>query len=349
MIYDNVISTPNLTVTNIEELENKKLRLHGNTLLGENSRYGMQFIKASINGTGFNNVTSIDSGSDYSENQTKYEFYHDFEPWVNNNGAENSWKERGYTLTLQAFSNNADEEKLFYFTPFSLNKVDEGVYPKFHFNVNKHQWDLIKNNIGYYEILTKKAGEDWQRYIQNIPPSAEHEKGTGVTASFDSQNGNIVVQSLTKQLPAGEYEVKVHAIDRWGKPLDSNTIKIRGAGVPSYAPSLPISLDWFPVQVNKITGVQSGIISSFATPLKSTFAYAFKNISLTGVASAYSKVTIRVTNADNPNQYVTYIATTNPDSLWTQYANLYTKSIVDVWAEDSLGKFNKIPAIPLAN
>ncbi|MBI2103726.1 hypothetical protein HYT59_01835, partial [Candidatus Woesebacteria bacterium] len=147
--------------------------------------------------------------------------------------------------------------------------------------------------------------------------------------------GVISVKSNTKSLASGKYQVKVVAVDDWGSRQESPTLTFstQGGIVSSVVrPSYPIYSGFFPLQVNGIRGVTSGIISTLLSlstqPIYSSSTFT---PTLRGIAFANSEVTMTITNKYNSKQQKTYTTKVNSNSTYTLTPSLYSQSIIDMW------------------
>src|SRR6185436_14219672 len=131
LVFNNILSAPAMNINSPNSQPEGKIRIAGNISLGERPNYKMQKVTAIINGDGENEVTHLDGGRDNGPGNTLYEFYNDFNPTINLGSSEN------YTIAFRAQSFNADEDKVFYFTPFSLDRVTIENKPTISFTVNQ--------------------------------------------------------------------------------------------------------------------------------------------------------------------------------------------------------------------
>ncbi|MBI2103918.1 Ig-like domain repeat protein, partial [Candidatus Woesebacteria bacterium] len=166
-------------------------------------------------------------------------------------------------------------------------------------------------------------------YLDDIPPNSSSTNASLVT-SYDQTTGTITVKSKVKSLASGKYQVKVVAVDDWGSRQEtpSLTFSTQG-GITSTVvrPSYPLYSGFFPLQVNGIRGVTSGIIST-----------------LLSLTQPNSTVTMTITNKYNSKQSKTYTTKVNSNSTYTLTPTLYQNSIIDMWVLDSAtNKYNELP------
>jgi hypothetical protein len=167
----------------------------------------------------------------------------------------------GFTASFRVSSYNADEDKVFYFTPFSLDKISQlttiDTSPSFSFTVNKSQRNEMKNNLKYYQVWVKKTGldpithkeYDFTKYIDNIPVDFDTVKSTtdnllnykyfsslpntdgtfetkDLTINYSSSSSKITAKSKTNSLPPGTYLVQIKAINIMGREQQSNNLNL---------------------------------------------------------------------------------------------------------------------------
>jgi len=348
LIYNDIIATPGLQIdVSFESLPDKRLRVRGNIILGERDRYSMQRVQADVNGQGLSEVTSLSGGRDDGD-ETRYDFHHDFEPWAGIS-TRDAWSEGdGYTLKLIASSFNADSSSLFYFLPFSLDSATQtgSSAPVFSFFVNKDQIQRIKDNISHFEIWVKKTSDDtqqmsvdgeWTKYIGNISTNKISSEGKVTTSNSNS-------------LSKGNYMVKVKSISKnshWEQ--DSNTISASFEGTTFNNPlNLPISTTWFPLQINSITGANTGIISTTNVGgIQTNYTATTTKPTIKGIAFANSDVTLTVTD-QNTKQTRVYTTKANPDSTFQISPTLYPNSTIDTYVLDPAQRFNILPSFGLS-
>jgi len=336
LIFDNAIREPLISLGSIESAPEGKLRMRGNVRLGEWGRYSLNNsnMEVSVNGAGMADVSSL-YGNRQDALDNLYEFFHEFEPG-----------EGGYTLLFHAFSSNADEDHAFYFSPFELKSITSGNLPTFTFSVNSKYWSNISSNLDSYEVEVKKDGETaWTTYLTDIPVSSNQTNSSYLT-TFDQNTGVITTRSNSKTLSGGKYQARMVALDKWGHKQYSPSLEFTSSGLPSFKPNLTIYNGWFRLQVNRISGVTSNILSSFNPGgIKTTYTSSTSNPTFSGIAYTDSTVTLLVTNKNNTSQQKTYTAKAT-DSLWKLTPTLYSNSIIDLWVQ--LGdKYNELPAFQI--
>jgi hypothetical protein len=346
LIYENITSTPVFALSSPESQPEGKVRLRGAVTLGERGTYALQRIQANVNGEGFSNVTYKSGGTSDGAGITVYDFYHDFSPWAGVSSKDQYDSSKGYTVIVKAVSFNNDEQQRFFFQPFSLISIVNDRYPTFSFEVNKSQWSRLKDNLASYEIQTKKDQESWVTYLSDIPVTSSS-TNSSLTTVHDETNGKITVRSLSKQLPAGQYEVRVVAVDKWGYRQESQAIVFNPTGFSSYKPNLPIASGWFPLQINTITGSAWRILSSFATSNPESISTVTSMPTFKGIAFSRSTVTMLVTDVKNAANQRRYYTTVNTDSTWSLTPSIYPSSIIDLWVLDDQGRYNEIPTFIL--
>jgi len=309
-------------------------------LLGEHGRYNVRQIEILLNSEGYTNPQYINARQ-LSDTQTIYEFSHEFEPWAGVKPKDQWTESDGYTLKVKAVSYNAStqENYSFYFTPFNFNGIDvQGVNLLFTFSVPKDHLQSIKENIDHFEIHI-----DNQKYLTNISPN-----------SIDTDSAKVSVSALTAgvisqnvSFSSGDHSVKVVAVDKWGNSKDSNVLPVKlDHPIHSQDTSRANSV-WFPLQVNKITGVNSGIISSFKpTSIKPVYYTLNLYPTFSGIAFSGSEVTLTVTDSTDTSNTKNYKTTVNSDSTFTIKPTLFTNSIISLTVtKDSL--FSYIPSFEI--
>jgi hypothetical protein len=337
LVFDNLIREPMISLGGIEAASGGKLRMRGNVRLGEWGRYFLNGsnLTVSVNGRGVGSVSSL-YGLREDAHDNLYEFFHEFEPGTN-----------GFTLLFHAFSSNADEENAFYFSPFELKNITSGNLPTFTFQINSKYWTNISDNLAEYQVEVKKEGTDvWSTYLEDIPVSANTPNSAYLT-TFDPTTGTITARSNSKTLSGGKYQARMVALDKWGHKQYSPSLEFTAEGAPSYKPAgKTIYNGWFPLQVNKISGVTTNILSSFNPGgIRTSYSASVSNPVFSGIAYTDAKVTLLVTNKNNPTQQRTYTAQAT-NSLWTITPSLYSNSIIDLYVE--LGdKYNELPAFQI--
>ncbi|MBI2103829.1 hypothetical protein HYT59_02395, partial [Candidatus Woesebacteria bacterium] len=213
------------------------------------------------------------------------------------------------------------------------------------------------DNLAEYEVQVKQVGQvqqveqvetsSWITYLDNIPPNS-NSTNNSLTTTYDQVNGIITVKSKVKSLASGKYQIKVVAVDDWGTRQETPTLTFSTQGGITSAvvrPSFLIFPGFFPLQVNSLTGITSGIISTLISLTSSpTYYSSTYTPRLRGIAFANSEVTLTVTNKANSQQSRTYKVKVNPNSTYTLTPTLYQSSIIDMWVLDSsTNKYNELP------
>ncbi len=362
LIFNNVVSPPVIGLRSSPEAAGDgRLRMRGNVRLGEWGRYSLSSskIEVSVNGGGWGEVSSL-YGLREDTHDNLYEFYQEFDPHT---GGVSSGDD--YTLKFHAFSSNADESYSFYFTPFEIKSITSGVFPSFSFKVNKDQFSRVSDNLSEYEVQVRKITStgtsisssstsgattygEWTTYLDNIPVNLSSSLNQGSLATtFDEVNGTITTRSKVKSLTAGKYQVKLVAVDDWGGRQETPTLSFSTTGgVTSTVvrPSYPITSGFFPLQINGIRGITSGIISTLIYLSTSPIYFSSTQTpSLTGIAFSGSEVSLTATNKNNSKQFKTYTAKVNSNSTYTLTPSLYPQSIIDMWVTDKDGRYNELP------
>jgi hypothetical protein len=153
-------------------------------------------------------VSDLKGGVDVPNGQTLYDFTEDFNPTVNGGDTTN------YVINFRAQSFNADEDKFFYFSPFSLDKVTMESQPTFTFTVNQKFRDEMKNNLVKYQVWIKKDKQkEFMLYLDEVPVTAEN-------------NGQIVIRGKTK-LIKGKYQIQIRAVNVLNHNQQSNNLNIQ--------------------------------------------------------------------------------------------------------------------------
>ncbi len=249
LIFNNILSTPAMNINSPINLNNGNLRIQGNIQLGERPNYSMQKVTASINGQTEGNVTSLDGGRDNGPGSSLYEFSEDFNPTINFGDSNN------FVVSFRAQSFNADEDKVFYFTPFSFDKINQisntDTDPSFSFSVNSNFPNQMKNNITKYQIFVKKSSDPnsfWSKYVDNIPVDFDlvkldpsNQQAFRYASSLANSDGNyetnnflvnysnfsskITVKSKTPLTP-GTYTVQIKAINIMNHEQQSNNLTL---------------------------------------------------------------------------------------------------------------------------
>lgn len=338
LIFDNVNATPGIGVSSItESAGNGRLRVRGNLRIGELNHYSAR-LRVSVNGDTLNNVSSLYNQHE-DNHDNLYEFYHEFNPASNRYPTD-----PGYTLNFLGTSSNGEESNALYFTPFELNSVSSDKFPTVTFQVNKYQFPRIADSLAEYEVQVKKDGtSSWETYIDNIPTSAAT-ANNALTTSYDYVNGIITIRSKVKQLGSGKYQVKVVAVSRGGSRQDSpiKTLSTTG-GVSSSVvrPTLQVDSGFFPLQINKISGVFTNIISSFAGGVSSLFSTTTHPI-FSGIAFSGSQINLVVSNKLAPSQQKSFITTSGANSTFSISPVLFPQSIIDMWVVNG-SHYNELP------
>jgi hypothetical protein len=321
LIFDNVLSGPQLNMNAPVESTNGKLKVSGDIQLGERGKYSLQKMQANVNGQGFGNVSYLSGGRDNGSSQTLYDFYHEFEPWAGN-GTKESWTtEKGYTVNLKASSFNAEEDQIFYFQPFGIKSVTGS---QINLTINKDHWNRIKDNLDSFEIQTKR-GNSWVTLVEKI--SIEPESIT-----------------TTKSLSG---ELRLVAIDKWGHKQETNSISTSLSNFSSYNTNYKTATAGFPLQINKITGVNAGIISTYMSMPKNSLMTSTTKPIFSGIAYAGSLVTVLVTDPV-VGRSKAFTTVTKLDSSWSFPLTLYSSSVIDTWASDLSGRYTELPAFKLS-
>jgi len=320
LIFDNIIATPQLDINpNPEGILGGRLNLEGNIILGESDNYVMQWVKVSVNDGGFGDVTSLDSGREDGVGKTRYEFNHEFSPWVNTSDInKDNWREdMGYTLKVKASSLNADQSTLFLFKPFKLLSTTSS---SVKFSVPQNHIQQIKNEIDHFEVWSEN-----QRIGENIPTSLIDENG--------------VVETI---FPVLSREIKIVAVSKdsnWKQ--DSNTLTTTSTSNPTTLVSTSSS----PLQINNLNG---NIVSSFnLAGIKSSYTLNTTTPIYKGIAYANSKVTMSVTN-NLTKQTKNYTVTVNPDSSFTITPTIFPNSTINIYLIDPGGGYVFLPGFKLS-
>ncbi|MBI2103846.1 NHL repeat-containing protein [Candidatus Woesebacteria bacterium] len=325
LIFTNVVATPSIGLYPFPEAAgNGRLRMRGNVRLGEWGRYGISGSKMEV---------SV------------------FDPKPPPGGTS------GYTLKFHATSSNADESFSFYFTPFEIKSMTTGYFPLITFKVNKDQFSRVGDNLAEYEVQVRKLKvqssklkveeyEDWSTYLDNIPPNS-NSTNNSLSTTYDETNGIITVKSKVKSLASGKYQIKVVAVDDWGSRQETPSLTFSTTGGITSAvirPSYPLYSGFFPLQVNGIRGVTSGIISTLLSLTQPIYSSSTFTPTLRGIAFANSTVTMTITNKYNSKQQKTYTTKVNSNSTYTLTPTLYQSSTIDMWVLDSAtNKYNELP------
>lgn len=311
LIFENILSTPQVALSSVTSTNGEKIKLQGNVLLGERGTYALQRVQVAINGEGYQEV-SKDGGRNDGPSSTRYEFSHEFEPWAGN-GPRESWKTRGYTVKVKASSFNDEDDTLFYFSPFTLTKVsaDNTAYT---LQVPFTHWQRLKDNLHSFQIQLKKDNGPWMSYTNNIPIK-------DVTVTND---GFVTLTpTYTQIVPQGNYQARIIALDQWGHRQESNTVSF-AITTPLVGRSITESDSWFPIQLTALEGAKT-TLSNFAFSKQKRY-YTTKRPQLTGIA--FSGATIRLTVYNTTSQTTVVYETIAKDSLWSITPTLSGSSIV---------------------
>src|SRR5690606_4317411 len=215
--------------------------------------------EVSINNQGFGPLTNF-SKRQHSDHETIMEFFHEFEPWAGV-APKDQWTEGdGFTAHFKAtsYQSRIEPQEAFLFWPFTLDSVStEGAVPTFSFHMPSKNVDPIKSNLDRFEVYIGKEGS-FSKYLKRVPVSMVGEDGRVIV----SANIEEVLTAQATFLP-GKYEVKVRAVDKWGNHFDSNALPLTLTQTLVSVESTPLfSGFWFPLQINRATGINTGIISS---------------------------------------------------------------------------------------
>lgn len=322
LIFDNTESTPQLSLTSFDSADADRLRVSGNVYLGEAGKHSLHDVVVSINGQGDKFVDHLGAGDNVGQ-FTRYEWYHEFEPWATY-PSKNDWSfEKGYTLKVSANSLNTENTSLFYFAPFKLGFTSEN---HLVFSLPKDHIQNIKDNVSHFEVMTNINGK-WET-VKAIS-----------TDSIDD-HGAVLVNG------AFFGEVKVEAISKVsGWRFSTNAIKASQSGSYINPFNSPITSYWYPLQVNAISGVTRNILSSFNPSgiSGSYFSNTYKPV-FTGIAFNNSTVALRVSNADKESEYRDYYSQVE-GSRWMISPTIYDKSVVSISVYDQSGRFMYISPI----
>lgn len=291
LIYNNVISTPQIGISKIEDLSDGRKTISGTVNLGQRGVYSLANIKASVNSEGYGDVTMRDNGRDNGVNQTLYEYSHTFSPWQNN-GTKETWVDRGYVVRLKALTNNGDDSTIVYFKPFELTSVSSDTsYPLFTFKVNKYQWNNLVDSLDSYEIETKRSNESvFTTFIDKIPVSTS--SNPSLSTTHDSSTGIITVKANKKYLKPGSYQIRVVAKDKWGYRQESNSVSYNLSLEKNVKSEFIPSNSAFHLSVTNITGIGDPYLSSYLSPVRTNFLASADKISISGIAYSNSKITL---------------------------------------------------------
>jgi len=323
LIFNNIVSTPTVSINSVESVEDSRLRISGSVHLGEIGKYVLDDVNVSVNSGGNQFVTHLEQvKEDVDYGETIYEYYHIFEPWSNTGYDSSSWNgEKGFSLKITAESQNADDTSLFYFSPFNLLSVSSGIT----FSVPADQVQTIKNNIDHFEVWNKQRSDsEWTQVNGDISTSELDEHGVATLSLTSSGETKIVAVSKES-----------------GWRQDSNTLESEYSGSYINPTKSRLSANWYPLQIDSITGVTKYILSSFAPEgiesiyYSSTYTPVFR-----GTAFSNSTVAMRVTNKDNLDEYNDY-SVQAVNSSWSITPRLYRESIINVSVYDG-GRYNQL-------
>lgn len=333
-------STPGFTVNYPPEGSGEKMRLSGNIVMGEYGRFDLRSPEVSINNQGFGPLTNF-SKRQHSDHETITEFYHDFEPWAGV-APRDQWTEgNGFTAHFRAtsYQSRIETQEAFLFWPFTLDSVStEGAVPTFAFHIPSKNVEHIKSNLDRFEVYIGKDG-NFTQYLKRVPVSLVGEDGRVVVSA--NSEGVLTAQAT---FTPGEYEVKVRAFDKWGNHFDTNAVPLTLTQALVSVESTPLfSGFWFPLQINRATGVNTGIISSFRPEsVRTSYTTTTLTPTFTGIAFADSLITMTVVNNQNPDEAKSFTTTTGPASTWSLTPTLYPDSTVSITAQKA-GLSTQIP------
>lgn len=324
-------ATPGFTMNYPPEGSGEKMRLSGNIVMGEYGKFDLRSPEVSINNQGFGPLTNF-SKRQHSDHETITEFYHEFEPWAGI-APRDQWTEGdGFTAHFRttSYQSRIETQEAFLFWPFTLDSINtDSAVPVFSFHIPSKNVDYIKSNLDRFEVYIGIEGS-FSKYLKRVPVSFVGEDGR-VIVSADSDG----VQTAEATFLPGEYEVKVRAFDKWGNHFDSNAVPLTLTQTLVSVESTPLfSGFWFPLQINRATGINTGILSSFR-PENVLGSYSTSTLKpmFTGIAFVDSLITMTVVNNQNPGEVKTFTATTGPDSTWSLSPTLYPDSTVSISAQ----------------
>ncbi len=326
-------SIPNFSIHYPPESSGEKVRLEGNVVMGEYGRFDFQNPEVSINNQGFGPLTNL-SKRKLTDGETIGEFYHDFEPWAGISPRDQWTEGDGFSahFKVTSYQSQIETKEAFLFWPFTLlSATTQSSHPEFTFQLPSKNLEYIKNKLDHFEIHV-----DNSKYL-TLPTDLIDSDGK-VVVSASTQG---VSTSHITALP-GEHEVKVKAFDKWGYSFDSNSITLAFTqALVSVGTTHTFSSFWFPLQVNKATGTNIGIISSFNPgSIKPNYNATTLTPTFTGIAFSQSTITMTVTNNQNPEESKTFTTTTTPDSTWSLTPTLYQDSTIFLSTEkDGLSTF----------
>ncbi len=240
LIFDNIFKYPQVNINTpiVSPNSSSFLRMTGRAAV--DGPYQITSVQYSVNGSEMKGAdTSAVDG-----NQSMKDFSFDFDPKAN------YYQGDGYTVRVRTFTNNtANLDNVFYFTPFTLNRLinSTNTLPSFSFSVNKGRIQDLKDNLSNFRVLVKKdTDKEYTTYIDNIPMDFGSVKdslsnlqrtnstnntstGTGVyedtkiLVNYSNLNTTFATKSKTPLSP-GNYQVKIQAVDKAGRVEDSNII-----------------------------------------------------------------------------------------------------------------------------
>jgi hypothetical protein len=247
--------------------------------------------------------------------------------------------------------------------------------PTISFSVNSKQRNELKENLDHYEVWVKPVTRgDWQKYLTNIPvdydlvrnytdnlnKDNQNNLGQGngtyenqyLSATFSNSSSTISVrkkalQDGTVNLTSGAYQLKVRAVDKENSIQDTDTVTVNLKASANNPHNYFVTNNWFPLQINSISGANTGILSNFnPTLIKSSYSINNLNPTLKGIAFSNAKISLTVTDAFNNNSNTYQTSAFN--SEWTLNPTLYPASLIDVSADDaSANNYTELPTITL--
>ena len=378
LVFDDAGDEPTIGI-NIppDSLEGGRRKLTGTIKIDDN-RFDVWKVEASVNGGSFSRVTQLDSSvqEPHGDRTRTASFYHEFEPWQNNNGDMNKWmsdfdkenSEVGYTVSVKAYNNNTDvTEHAFYFTPFNLANAGTDGTPQFSFRVNTNQHSILSENLDHYRLSLKPQGRDWYIAADNIPidfhtaKDSDRNQRRGDYQGIDPSDGiyedddaitsyasdSTHLTTTLKQFPQQPYQARIEAVDKSGHVVSTNLIDIGGAYYQN-ANNLAITNEWFPLQINRISAASMPILSTInPTGIAESYRTGSLTPTFSGIAFANATVHLTVVNAETPEQQRTYNATSTPRSTWAMTPTLYQQSRLYFAVEDQQGRYNQLPVFAL--
>lgn len=333
-------ATPGFTVQYPPESSGEKMRLSGNIVMGEYGKFDLRSPEVSINNQGFGPLTNF-SKRQHSDHETITEFYHDFEPWAGV-APRDRWSEGdGFTAHFRAtsYQSRIETQEAFLFWPFTLDSAAmESATPVISFHIPSKNVEHIKSNLDRFEVYIGKDG-NFTQYLKRAPVSLVGKDGRVVVSA--NSEGVLTAQAT---FTPGEYEVKVRAFDKWGNHFDTNAVPLTLTQALVSVESTPLfSGFWFPLQINRATGINTGIISSFRPEsMRASYTTTTLTPTFTGIAFADSLITMTMVNNQNAADTKTFTTTTSPDSTWSLTPTLYLDSTVSITAQKA-GLSTQIP------